>query len=146
MSRNNVLLCRLFPLYIQCTYVPGWGWCCTEIRTLRGLHIHWRRSHCTAGRQTSGHHETICCCTCSWKPKCWILVGLYDYGQHPTLLITSATWRIMPWDVHVLSGVCCHSSSCTTMLITPDGVLYTWMRCRFSRQKSSMGYKKATLW
>ena len=30
------------------------------------------------------------------------------------------------------------------MLITPDGVLYTWLRYRFSRQKSSMSSKKAT--
>ena len=81
-------------------YVPGWGWCCTESRTLRGLHIHWRRSQCTNGRQTdyrqfSGRRERVCCSSCTWKPECWILVGLYDYGQHPTLLDTSATWWIM---------------------------------------------------
>ena len=47
---------------------------------------------------------------------------------------------------YMLSSVCCHSSSCTTMLIAPDGVLYTWLRCRFSHQKSSMSSKQAALW
>ena len=42
-----------------------------------------------------GTPESVSCCSCSWKPGCWILVGLYDYGQHPTMLHTSTTWWIM---------------------------------------------------
>ena len=132
-------------------YVPGWGWCCTESRTLRGLHVHWRRSHCTDGRQTdyrqfSGRHERVCCSSCSWKPECWIMVGLYDYGQHPTLLHTSANMMAHGISTYIISSVYYHSSSGATMLITPVGVLYTWLRCRFSRQKSSMSSRKATSW
>ena len=47
-------------------YVPGWGWCYTEIETLRCLYIHLWRSHCIDGRQTdyrhiSAAHERVQC-------------------------------------------------------------------------------------
>ena len=34
----------------------------------------------------------------------------------------------------------------TTMLVTPYGVMYTWLICRFSRQTSSMSSRQATSW
>ncbi len=75
----------------------------SSIRTWMGLILHWEPNS-----QRSAHPLTpitlhrwstnwlpVSCSSCSWKPECWILVELYDYDQHPTLLHTSATWWIM---------------------------------------------------
>ena len=49
--------------------------------------------------------------------------------------------------MYMLSGVCCHSSSCTTMLITPDGgTVYLDEMSVLPPEESSMGYKKAAVW
>jgi len=72
----------------------------TWMGTFRYLHIHRRRLHCTEGwqtdyRQISAPHKRARCSSYSWWAQYWILVELYDYRQHHTLLHKSAMWWII---------------------------------------------------
>ena len=59
----------------------------------------------------------------------------WDYMTMVSILLCSHEQNVTDHGIYtyMLSSVCYHSSSGTTMSITPYGLLSTWLRCRFSR-------------